>query len=244
MNIVDIHSHIIFGADDGSDSLAESLVMLRLAWEEGVRAVFATPHYGLESCFTPEAGLVQHRFDQLREAARRELPGLSLYLGTEWYCADDLPDRIRAGEAFPMNGTKYVLLEFMEWGGVSEGREDMLRRLRRVAESGYIPILAHAERYKRLREDFSVFAQIKALGALIQVNAYDLFLNHSVDIRNAAQYLAHERLIDFLGSDMHGMPPRRAPLMRAGVQWLYENTDQAYADAVAFGNATRLLIQP
>lgn len=245
-DIADIHAHVIFGTaqemDDGSSRLEESLAMLRLAREEGVRTVFATPHFGAENGYAPDAGLVQERFHRLRDAARREMPDMALYLGTEWYCADDLPARIRAGKAFPMNGTKYVLVEFLEWGGTSESTEDILCRLRAVAQSEYTPILAHAERYKSLQSCYDAFSQIKAMGALIQVNAYDLFLSSSAATRNAAQFLARQRLTDFLGSDMHGLPPKRVPLMQAGVQWLYENTDPAYADAVTHGNAARLLM--
>lgn len=246
-DIIDIHAHVLFGSsgemDDGSNSLEESLAMLELAYQEGVRTVFATPHYGRENGYAPDAGLIRERFVRLKEAASRRVPEMDLFLGTEWYCADDLSARIEAGKAYTMNGTKYVLMEFLEWGEHTEKIEIMLDRLARVQSSGYIPVLAHAERYKSLRACYDSFVKIRQLGVLIQVNAYDLFLNQSDDTRGAAQFLAKERMIDFLGSDMHGLPPKRAPLMRAGVQWLYENTDAAYADAVVHGNAERLLIQ-
>ena len=246
--IVDIHAHLLFGAteelDDGASTLAESLAMLRLARAEGVRAVFATPHYGIENGYAPEASLVRERFEILREAAHREVPEMALYLGTEWYCADDLPDRVRAGRAFTMNGTDCVLFEFLEWGGGAESQAEILRKLDRMARSGYTPILAHAERYRNLRTDWHVYERIRRMGVLIQVNAYDLCLNPSEETRGAAQFLAREGLIDFLGSDAHGLPPKRAPLLQAGVQWLYGHTDSAYADAVARGNAERLLIAP
>ena len=51
-----------------------------------------------------------------------------------------------------------------------------------------------------------------------------------------------ERMISFIGSDMHGLPPKRPPRMKEGINWLYENTDEEYADAVAFGNAEKLLL--
>ena len=59
---IDIHSHIIFGADDGVRSLDEAIELLKLDREEGAYAVFATPHYGAENIYTPEASLVMQKF--------------------------------------------------------------------------------------------------------------------------------------------------------------------------------------
>ena len=55
---IDIHSHIIFGADDGAESLTEAVELLKRDRDEGAYAVFATPHYGRENIYTPDAGLV------------------------------------------------------------------------------------------------------------------------------------------------------------------------------------------
>ena len=72
------------------------------------------------------------------------------------------------------------------------------------------------------------------------VNAYDLELNSKARDRELAQWMAKERLVSFVGSDMHGLPPKQAPRMKEGLDWLYGHTDEAYADAAAFGNAEEL----
>ena len=85
------------------------------------------------------------------------------------------------------------------------------------------------------------------LGVLLQVNAYDLFLSATDATRNLAQYLAREKMISFLGSDMHGTrilkkgKEARKPKMKDGIRWLYENVDKEYADDVVRRNAERLL---
>ena len=84
---IDIHSHIIFGADDGAGSLDEAIELLKLDREEGAYAVFATPHYGIENTYAPDAALVMQKFELLKERAAAEVPEVKLYLGTEWYCA-------------------------------------------------------------------------------------------------------------------------------------------------------------
>ena len=140
-----------------------------------------------------------------------------------------------------MNGTDYVLAEFLEYGETHETAKKILDNLLELQSRGFRPILAHPERYKALQEDWDTLREIAGHGILLQVNAYDLFLNLSLKTRELAQWLAKERMISFIGSDMHGLPPKRTPRMKEGIRWLYENTDEAYADAVAFGNAESLL---
>ena len=240
---VDIHSHIIFGADDGAESLDEAVAMLKLDRDEGAYAVFATPHYGSENNnFRPEASGVMRHFELIRERAAREVPEVELYLGTEWYCAWNLADRIRRREAFRMNETEYVLAEFLEYGDTHESAERIFNNLMEVKRHGFIPILAHPERYQAMKQDEERLRELAENGILLQVNAYDLYRNLNPVTKSLAQWLAKERLITFLGSDMHGTRPgARRPRMTEGLRWLYDNVDEAYADAVAFGNAEKLL---
>lgn len=240
-DIADIHSHVVFGVDDGSSSPEESIAMLRMAYDEGIRTVFATPHYGAENGYDPDAGVIRRNFDELVRLAGEEVPGIRLFLGTEWYCADDLPERIRAGKAYTMNGTEYVLTEFLEWGEHTEPGEVMLRRLKKLRGEGYRPILAHAERYRAIQQDWDLAKRIQDLDVLIQVNAYDLYLNQKAATKDLAQWLASERMISFIGSDMHGLPPKRSPKIREGAEWLLQNTDPAYAGQVLRGNAAQYL---
>ena len=239
---IDIHSHIIFGADDGSESLKESIELLKLDRDEGAYAVFATPHYGRENIYTPDAAGVMQKFELLKERAAEEVPEVRLYLGTEWYCAWTLGDRIHRRDAFRMNETDYILTEFLEYQGLetpeSYGKiHDNLMELKR---RGFKPVLAHPERYKALKEDRERVRELWENGILMQVNAFDLELNSQARTRELAQWMAKERMISFIGSDMHGLPPKRTPKMKEGIRWLYEHTDEAYADAVAFGNAEKL----
>ena len=237
---IDIHSHIIFGADDGAQSLTEAVELLELDREEGAVAVCATPHYGRENIYTPDAAMVMQKFELLKERAAEEVPGLRLYLGTEWYCAWTLSERIHRREAFLMNGTDYALVEFLEYDGGHETAEKILTNLLKLKSDGFRPILAHPERYKAMQEDWEKLREITDHGILLQVNAYDLFLNVHPKTKALSQWLAKERMISFIGSDMHGVF-KRPPRMEEGIDWLYENTDEEYADAVAFGNAEKLL---
>ena len=241
---VDIHSHIIFGADDGAETLDEAVEILKRDRAEGAVAVFATPHYAPEKGFAPEASYVREKFAILKEAAEKEIPDLRLFLGSECYCARDLARRIRRSEAFRMNGTDYVLTEFSEYGSMEETPEMIRGNMAELLRQGFKPILAHPESCRTLAENRDLLRELTDMGVLLQVNGLNLEMNLSVRTKEMAQWLARERLISFIGSDMHGFLPKRTPRMREGIAWLYANMDREYADAVCFTNAVRRLIAP
>ncbi len=239
---VDIHSHVIVGVDDGAQTMEEATELLRLDWEEGIRVVFATPHYGIENGYAPTNEEIWLGFNRVSEAASKAVPGLRVDFGTEWYCAEDIVERIGRHEAWPMMPSDWFLVEFLEWGDVTEPAEVMLRRLKKMKDAGIKTILAHPERYKAIQQDWDLAKRIGDLGVLLQVNAYDLCLNQKDSTRNLAQWLAREELISFIGSDMHGTREgKRRPRMKEGIRWLYENVDDEYANAIVRVNAEKYL---
>ena len=244
---VDIHSHIIPNADDGSQSNGETQELLRLDREEGMQWVFATPHYGEENGYAPDRKHVDREFRELSLYLFKSRSPVKVFLGTEWYCSDHIVERIRNQEAFPMGESDWYMVEFLEWGSLTEDAETMLRRLKKMKDNGIKTILAHPERYKAIQHSWDLAKRICDLGVLLQVNAYDLFLNPKDATRNLAQWMAKEKLISFIGSDMHGTgtkpdgKPKRRPQMKEGISWLYENVEYDYACDIVRVNAERYL---
>lgn len=244
---VDIHSHIIPGADDGAQTDQERDELLRLDREEGIQWVFATPHYGIENGYAPERSMVGREYKRLSEDLLKSRSPVKALLGTEWYCSDHIVERIRNQEAFPMGNSDWYMVEFLEWGGLTEDAETMLRRLKKMKDHGIKTILAHPERYKAIQQNRDLAKRICDLDVLLQVNAYDLFLNPKDATRNLAQWMAKEKLISFIGSDMHGTgvkpngKPKRRPQMKEGVSWLYDNVDDEYANDIVRVNAEKYL---
>ena len=244
---VDIHSHVVMNVDDGAQSFGEGLELLRLDWEEGIRRVFATPHYGEENGYAPEKRDIDRGFRLLKQHLELGYPGMKIFLGTEWYCSDHIVERIRNGEAFPMGNSDWYMVEFLEWGSLTEPGDVMLGRLKKMKDNGIHTILAHPERYRAIQQDWDLAKQICDLGVLLQVNAYDLCLNQKDATRDLAQWMAKEELISFLGSDMHGTrikpdgKPARRPQMKEGIRWLYDNVEYEYANEVVRLNAENML---
>ncbi len=239
MHMIDIHSHIIPGVDDGSETMEMTLDMMLRAYEQGVRVFFATPH---SSAFSPSPYRTLDAFWDLKMKANQYFPDASLYLGCEVKCQVDRMDKIlkalRKGTLPTMNGTPYVLTEFSQW----VMPENTVPCIQKLTKAGWKPIIAHMERYEHLRNMPELVDQFRELGCLIQLNAYSLAEEMDEDIKNWARNLVLDQKIDFLGTDMH-RTYHRPPSVETGLDWLYANCTRDYADAVAFDNAQNCLIR-
>lgn len=240
-NVTDIHSHLLFGVDDGAKSPEESLETLRLARAEGIGCVVATPHYGIENGYAPEPRAVKAAFEAVKARVAAEIPGMRLYLGSEVLCVPgETLRRVEAGRAFPMNGTRYLLLEFIEYGGFHESVETIHENLAGIARAGYLPILAHAQRYRAFSGQWAAYRSLVEAGVYLQINAYDLEERGADEVRDITRWLAQNRLAHFIGTDSHGVH-KRPPRMRSGARYLYEHCDAAYVEALLRGNAETML---
>ncbi|MBP5330343.1 MAG: hypothetical protein J6Y89_00635, partial [Lachnospiraceae bacterium] len=152
MGIIDIHTHMLYGVDDGAEDMEMSLALMGMDYEQGVSGIFCTNHsYDMEVYYRE----YHRRFEKLSKAAADRYPGLSLYKGCEILCYRDEMAEIVGNikdDIFPtMNGNNYVLLEFEPYG--TEGTEEMSYCANYVLDAGYTPIIAHVERYKTIYDD-------------------------------------------------------------------------------------------
>lgn len=237
--MIDIHCHLVPGVDDGAASMEMEIEMLRLSAEQGIAGIFATPHSSAVDLWDNEAG---EQFRRLKAKARQLFPDIALYSGCEIYCEAERMDAViaslKAGKYPSMNDTKYALTEFSPWVKPEEARFCAQALL----DNGWRPIVAHMERYEFLRGLPEMTDQFRGMGCLIQINAYSVVEETNAAIRQWAQHLLEQKQVDFLGTDAH-RTYHRPPKAKTGLRWLYENCERDYADAVAYGNAQRLLMQ-
>ena len=236
--MVDIHTHILPGVDDGADDLRMARVLLLLARQQGIRHVFCTPH---SSAYDHDPQRAEAAFRALSENYLGDYPDTRLYRGCEVYCEGPIMDRVLealdSGRYPTLNDTQYVLMELSKWTTPVDAMECVLALIKR----GYRPVLAHMERYCNLINHMGIVDWILEKGGLIQVNVYSLFDEDDADVKNWARRLVRERKAAFLGSDTHTTYFRPVSV-EMGLAWLYENVDRAYADEIAWGNAKRFLI--
>ena len=236
--MIDIHMHLIPGVDDGAENMEMALAMMLRAKEQGISKIIATPHSEVFR-YSKEGGKII--FNRLVDAVAKLCPEVRLYLGCEVYCETGIMDQVLealvSGRYPTMNGTNYVLMEFSQWAYL----ENTVSCVETLVKAGYKPIIAHMERYKYLRDNMELVDCFRDIGAMIQLNAYSLFDEMDGAIINWARQLVQERKVDFLGTDAH-RTYHRPPSAEKGLNWLYENVEQEYADAVAWGNAKQLLL--
>ena len=236
MKITDLHMHVVPGVDDGSFDMRMSLVMLEIAYEQGVRDVFCTSHnvYSEE-----EITRYKSQFMMLQMMAKSRLPDLKLHMGCELLCAgeyiDDILYGLEIGVFLPLGNSKCVLTEL--YPDVTP--EEAKAVVEALVAAGWKPILAHTERYPALFEG-SIFQELINLGVKIQVNLYSLVEENKDDIKKRARYLIDNRLAHFIGSDAHRIN-YRSPKYESGVRYIDEHCGKEYLEAVCYKNAESLI---
>ena len=142
--MIDIHTHILPGLDDGSQTLSDSLEMAELALESGVDTIIATPHSNQLGRFENfDLAHLKHVFSRLQQALQEEGIPLTLHLGMEIFASEDLCEKIQAGALLSLNRSRYYLVEF----AFDEAPEFIGDILDGVLSVGAIPVIAHPERY-------------------------------------------------------------------------------------------------
>jgi ADP-ribosylglycohydrolase/tyrosine-protein phosphatase YwqE len=239
--VCDIHMHVIPGVDDGSESMEMSLAMLRSAYIQGVRTVFCTSHGGVyfDKKHSENAW---NGFDELEERCRVEIPDMNLYLGAEVRMLpqyiDEIMKALDAGTMPTMADTEYVLAEYVNQGMTFSQMQMTLERLKK---GGYIPIIAHMERYYDLVPDVAAAKKLHDEGCYIQINVYSLTDGETENIRNRAKELLDAGIVDFIGSDAH-RTYHRPPNISRGIRTLYENYDKEYVDRMVYRNVEELIL--
>ena len=195
----DIHSHLLFGIDDGCKDINESISLLKEAEKQGVTELMITPHYIEESKYNCNNEEKQELFDQLVEKTKEENINIKLYLGNEVFINDNFLKLLKKKEIKTLNNSKYVLLEF-PFGNMLYNTKDIIYEL---VVAGYVPILAHPERYRIFQRHPDHIEEYLRMGVLLQGNYKSLFGKYGREAKKTLIYLLKKHQITFLGSDCH-----------------------------------------
>ncbi len=234
--IVDIHSHILPGLDDGPGSMEETLRMLETAWAEGITDMIATPHYKAQHRSAPPS-VVRKRLEQVRRLAEGNGIPVRLWPGNEIFYFSGLEEVLEDRRVCTMNDTGYVLIEFHP-----ADRYTYIRNaLNEVQGLGWPPILAHIERYECFAGKPEYAGELHSMGVQIQVNASSVAGEAGMGLKRLTHKLLKEELVDYIGTDAHSSKGR-APMMRKCSRMLYRKYEADYVDAVLYGNAERNLL--
>ena len=222
----DIHSHVIWGVDDGAEEKAETFRMLQEAAADGIGRIICTPHVTPGVYEFPEKVFREH-FAEAEEYIRREGLPLKLYVGAEILYTDNTPRLLREGRVATMAGTKYAMIEFSP----TDSLKHISDALQKVAGSGFIPIIAHMERYPAIRKTDQVKELKSHFRAMVQINARSLTRKQPLLRRKFFDALFQEALVDFVATDTHAAAGRET-CMTAGMKALAEKYGENMASWV------------
>jgi protein-tyrosine phosphatase len=205
--MIDIHTHILPGVDDGAGSIEDTVAMLRMAHQSGTRTIVATPHL-FHPAFkprTPEE--IGERFEQMKgELARlsesdelRFLGDMEILLGAEHYWGAGFLEAVSERNILTLNESRYALLEFYPM----TTRRQLTQGSKMLITEGVMPILAHVERYSAVRKDPRLLRDLLDAGCLTQLNARSLEGRAWDRNRRFAHRLLEEDLITLIASDGH-----------------------------------------
>lgn len=232
--IHDIHSHILYGVDDGAKNLNMSIEMLRSAYEQGARSVVCTSHSGsdIEQYFK--------NLNTLRTQFKKENVNIDLYSGCEIYCDSENINTVITelnNKLIPtINNTQYILVEFFPYARADE----IVDCVKQLCKHNYKIIIAHVERCLDLFKEEKWIPMLQQLGCYFQINAYSIFDERDLRIKTFAQKLLKEKSVTFLGSDAH-RTTHRPYMIQNGLNYVYENCDEEYAKDICYRNAESLL---
>lgn len=195
----DLHAHLLFGIDDGCNDIEESISMLREAQKQGVTDMVLTPHYMENTKYKCNNEEKKKRFKDLKDVAEIEGITINLYLGNEVYMTENFLELIEDGEIETINGSKYLLFEF-PMGNMLYNSKNILYNL---VIAGYVPILAHPERYRIFQRHPEYIDEYLRMGVLLQGNYKSLFGKYGKDARKTLNYFLKTNKITFLASDCH-----------------------------------------
>ncbi len=234
--IIDIHSHVLPGIDDGSRHHDMTMHMLEIAVSEGITTIVATPHHMPGKGYTPP-DKIREMVTQLQIEADNADMGIRILPGNELFYREDLLDLLEEGQIMGMNGTDFVLVEF----DVMAERPYIRNAMRNILALGYVPILAHVERYPAiLGKDYETIRILRKLGVLIQANAASITGEVGKDTQKHMKKLLKEGLIDLVGTDAH-TDRNRAPRMQECIKVLEKWCEPEYVQALVWKNAAELL---
>lgn len=233
--IFDIHCHILPGVDDGAQTMDEAMAILEDERDNGVTGIFLTPHYRREM-FETDRVIIAEKYLEVRREAAIAFPEISLYLGCEFHSNMDMLDMVSSNLLYRMHGSKYVLLEFSS----VHSKVYIKERTYALLARGYVPILAHVERYPPILNDFSLAGELRDMGALIQVNADALIGKDGFGLKRFTGKLLKNDLIDFIGSDAHNTSDRSCKIGRA-YDFVCRKKGKEEADRIFIENPTVIL---
>lgn len=209
--LVDMHSHVLPGIDDGAKNPEESIALVKNMMELGIKKIIATPHIMADYYRnTPES--INGALAVLKAELEKEKIDIPVEAAAEHYFDETFEGRVNRRELMIM-GDNYVLFEF----SFINQPPNTIPVIQKLRDLGYKPILAHPERYPYM--DIDQLRTLREWGVLFQINTISLTGYYGKDTKKMAENLIDNQLVDFISSDMHHL--RHAEALKQALKMPY-----------------------
>jgi protein-tyrosine phosphatase len=231
--VIDIHSHILPGLDDGARSFEEALQMLELAAGSGTTDIVATPH--ISPAFPNRFDRVIGVFEELSHYAHGIV---RLHLGCDFHLThDNLRDFLASPTKYTINNRRYLMVElsdYIPFGPVDEA-------LSRIWNEGVTPVITHPERNHSLQKNGRQLAYWVECGCLCQITGQSLLGRFGSHAKDMAQHLLKSGLAHVVASDGHDLI-NRPPTLEGAYRYIVEHYGQPLADQLCVTNPTAIIL--
>lgn len=221
--MIDLHTHIVFGVDDGARDFDETKEMIRIAMADGTTTMVATSHYEREAFKYPMEDYFNN-LEMINQWCRDEKLDFEVLTGHEFFLEPNALKQLSASKCLSINNTKYLLVELSNYVKLDK-LEEMLDL---IANMGYNIIIAHTERVKWVLEDFNIIKEWYNKGYNFQINAISLLRKDYKENYKSAHKLLKSGYVHAIASDGHRKDRRKPNLKEA-----YDYVQTAYGSEAA-----------
>lgn len=234
--MIDIHSHILPGIDDGAADIYDTLEMASIAVESGVKGMVATPHCNIPGLFDNYYSREYvELFRETEAVLKKENIPLRIYPGMEVFVTPDVPNLLRDGKLLTINGSHNMLVEF----SFDEDPDYVQGMLQKINDLGIRPVIAHVERYEFVQYDLQMVYHWRKKGYYVQVNKGSLTGRFGRHAEYAAHKLLQHNLVSAVASDAHS-PFHRTPYMQDVYEELMSEYPEQYLKILFEENPKRI----
>ncbi|WP_392486718.1 tyrosine-protein phosphatase [Haloimpatiens sp. FM7315] len=220
--MIDVHCHILPSVDDGSKDMETSIEMAKIAYEDGIRKIIATPHY-YRGYFENKFCDVKAKVKELNEELKNREIQIEVIEGQEIFLDSHTLEMFKKGDIGPINNKKYMLLEL----DFAKFQKSAIETLYELKIKGITPIIAHPERYMYFWKDIREINYLIEEGCLFQINAGSITGLYGKEAQKTAKILIEKGICNFLGTDAHSVG-RRKPKLKEAYSWVEENHRDMY----------------
>ena len=194
----DLHSHLLPGIDDGSPDMERTISHIKELSSLGYKKLITTPHVKA-GIYPNTPQLITEILQQVREKLKEQNIDITIEAAAEYLLDEDFENLVKKREILTFGEKNYILIEISFIAPPLNLNEIIFT----LKTQGYMPVMAHPERYGYWFNDLNKIAYLKEIGCLLQLNLLSLSGYYGKEVKQTAFKLLEVGLIDFVGTDLH-----------------------------------------